>query len=237
MISRPKLGSQIEISLAAFNALLRMYLRESSFKKELDSICETYRYTIENFAGWWLESHRKSVTLSDTEYHSILGHLKVAINKVENDNLNPDPCIIALDELACRWRLKLPKSLAGFMLFLYGVTSKIELLGIPLQEGSDLKLNSILKPLKLTIKDQHIMRDGAEGIIKALRPILNKFSRDLRAKGVSVFPSSLNTHAEWWFKHYVQQKKYVELEKEYFVSAESIKRKVWEFRRLLGIEL
>ncbi len=237
MTPKPKLGSQFDVSLAAFNALLRMYLGEPSFKKEFDDICQTHRAAIDNFAGWWLETHRKSVPLADSEYHALLCHLKVAIKKVDNNNLNPDPCIIALDELAWRWRLKLPKPLAGSMLFIYGVASRIESLGIPLQEGKDLKLNSILKPLKLSIKDRYIMLDGVDGVIDALRPILHKFSSELRARGVSVFPSSLNMHAEYWFKHYVQRKTYAKLEKECFVSAETIKRKVWEFRRRLSIEL
>ncbi len=233
-----KLGGKEEIILSAVTDLTKMYMGEPVFQSEFDQICQRYEPVTKVFVVSWLDSYRRAVRLSDSEYDALTAKLVQRIEKVEVDSLSPDLFVTALDELAWKWKLKLPKPLAGFNLFIFSTAQVVKSLGIVLMEGPFLQPGYRLPPLNLLIPESYFLKNGIDGVLKDVRSVLSEYAKELRSKGVSNFPPSLRMHAEWWFAYYVKKEgKYSDLADQYGVEAETIKQKVYEFRRLLHIVL
>lgn len=93
-------------------------------------------------------------------------------------------------------------------------------------------------PLEIKIPAWTIILFGCKPVQAEVTKKLQKYEIEIKDKGLSEYPNSLNMHAEWWFGHYVHKKKYAELEYEYpSANRESIKRAVWNFTKLLGINI
>lgn len=234
-----KLGDRVNITLGAVTTIIRLYKNEPNFENEFQQICQFYRDPIQYFILCWIKSHREAVVLPEREYQVMLDKLKRNLVDKQVQDFNPDLCILALDELAWRWKLRLPGHLAGFNLFIDKVSEEVKSLGIKIQEGPvfHLHFSAQSSPLKMEIPSWLIIEYGQEEVVKQVRAAISKYTKQLREKGLSDYPSSLKKHAAWWLGHYVHGKTYPELAEEYAYGQETIKRKVWEFRKLLHIEL
>jgi hypothetical protein len=92
-------------------------------------------------------------------------------------------------------------------------------------------------PLTVRIGPVDFMLQGRRETLMRLRKTLADYEKGLRYAGFGDFPSAVKRHAKWWFEHYVDRKTYAELETQFAQAGqETIKRKVWEFSRLVGIK-
>jgi hypothetical protein len=191
----PRLSDRPTNALLGVIALISLYRKEPKFEHQFRQICQTYRPDILNFVMKWIASHRKAVVVSEDEYCTLMSTLKQTIKGTKD--LGPDSCIGDLDLLAWKWKLKLVKPLAGFMLFLEAVTQEVKPLGIKVQEGPAFHPYSKVAPLTLKLYDWQIMEQGQNVIIKQVRTAVTKYTAELRASAISEYPSSLKKHAEW----------------------------------------
>ena len=83
-----------------------------------------------------------------------------------------------------------------------------------------------------------IIVGGRQAVHAEISKKLEEYETQIKAKGLHEYPSALDKHAEWWFEHYVHSKKYKELDQGYpSPNAESIKKAVWKFTKLVGIKV
>lgn len=163
------------------------------------------------------------------------------------------PYASQLTSLAYQWNLR--ASWAGDELLDEDVESIISQLfkeaGVP--EFDDLIAEGFIKglwefmpsssskgvyPLTVRIGAGDFMLQGRQETVVRLRKMLAEHEKELREAGFGDFPSALRRHARWWFEHYVKRKTYAELEMQFpQAGQETIKRKVWEFSRLVGIKM
>ena len=162
------------------------------------------------------------------------------------------PYATQLTSLAYRWKLQ--ASWAGDELLNEDVESVVSQLfkeaGVP--EFGDLVAEEVIKsswelmpssaskgvyPLTVRIGPGDFMLQGRQEIVIRLRKMLAEHENELREAGFGDLPSALKRHARWWFEHYVDRKTYAELETQFpQAGQETIKRKVWEFSKLIGIK-
>lgn len=148
-----------------------------------------------------------------------------------------------LCDLAYRWHLRVPWG--GRLLVLDHIYDLIGMTRedvwnaeIPIEILEPLLPSPPLRPLRLEISAYELLFSGRQEIQNRFIKKLVDYENKLKSMGWEELPSPLETHALWWFEHYVHKKKYTELENEYAsASAESIKRAAWNFRKLLGIEI
>jgi len=162
------------------------------------------------------------------------------------------PYATQLTSLAYEWNLR--ASWAGDKLLDEDVESIVSQLfkeaGVP--ELGDLIAEELVKgswefmpstvskgvyPLTVKISPADFLLQGRQEIVVGLRKMLAQREKELREAGFEDFPSAVKRHAEWWFDHYVKRKTYAELEMQFpQAGQETIKRKVWEFSKLVGIK-
>jgi hypothetical protein len=152
----------------------------------------------------------------------------------------------SLEELAYKWHMKAPwasnalinediKELRNQIFLDAGADYAIELMKERFDHPfEDIKLPS---PLKISIGWTSYLEKGREETLTRINKLLASYEFDLKQEGAREFPNELKTYAHYWFEHYVRKMKYPDIAKKYVVNPETIKRKVWEFRRLLSVNL
>lgn len=93
-------------------------------------------------------------------------------------------------------------------------------------------------PLQFEVNAYELMFSGRQEIRDKFAKALADYENKLKSLGWQELPTSIETHAHWWFEHYVHHKAYPELEQEDAqIGRESIKRAVWNLSKLLNIKI
>jgi hypothetical protein len=243
----------------AASFLIRLYLQEPEFCKELCQIRQNYvgllaeliLKQVEFFANYkrtfTSEEYREMVR---DLYESIATHSTNPaipadsvrqIEAIRQMYLELRPYFNGLEQLASRW--KLTASWAGPMLYLYDIHDCLKELGMP--DTIDVPLEQLdllypwpppIAPLEIKVSAWAFVFYSRKQIQLEVAKKLKDYEGRLKAVGLKENPSALENHAQWWFEHYVKGKTYRELAQQFpRTQEETIKRKVWEFSRLVGI--
>jgi hypothetical protein len=154
-----------------------------------------------------------------------------------------------LEQLASRWKLKAPW--AGPMLHLYYIHDYIKGLGIP--DTIDVPLEQLdslypwpppVAPLEIKVSAWAFVLYGRKQIEADIAERAKDYEDKLKAFGLTEYPSSLEKHARWWFKHFVHGKKYDDIAQEEVYTpggslvsyARNVGEAVRKFSRLIGID-
>lgn len=252
----PKLTTFQRTKGLAIAALLKLYMTEPEFVKELEEIRTTHSAVLEQ----WLSTSYRDWTqvkenLTPEEFDSLIGvffSLYQAFpdnlaNKLESLISTPDPKLEsqieayfqALTDLAYKWKLR--ASWAGISLNLHYILENTiyalpEEAEIPEELFESWMPPIPIPPLKFEVKAFELMFRGRQEIQDKFAKVLSDYENKLRSLGWVELPTSIESHAFWWFEHYVHGIPYHELENQQ-VTMETIKRAVWKFSKLLGIRV
>jgi len=172
--------------------------------------------------------------------------------RVEQLRENLVPYATQLTSLAYEWKLRASwagdelldedvESIVGRLLKEAGVPELAHVIAGELLKDSwgfmPSTASRAVHPLTVKISPMDFMLQGRREIVVGLRKMLAQHEKELREAGFEDVPSAVKRHAEWWFAHYVKGKAYAELEMPFPQSSqETIKRKVWEISKLVGIK-
>ena len=245
----------------AVSFLLDRYLQDPQFCIELHKVRRCYLELLAKLVSKeveFLANCKKALTIE--EYHRITRcfyepvmiqnsgpalpkSLARQLENLKQIYLELGPYFDTLKHLASKWKLEAPW--AGPMLYLYDKHDYLKELGMP--DTIDVPLDQMdllypwpppLAPLEIKVSAwAFVFYSRREIQIKIARK-LKDYERRLKSVGLKERPSALKNHAKWWFEHYVKEKTYRELAEQFpQVEEETIKRKVWEFSKLVGIRI
>jgi hypothetical protein len=235
-----KQGDQFSFVLGGIFAILILLRSIPEFEAQYFNITACNRPAINNWVLWWVSSHREVIMLEDQEYQAVVAKLQTSLNGQRAPALNPDSCILALADLSWQWQLKICKPFIGTLLFITLVAEELMSLGLPISKGSAFHAHYAVadtNTLHLQIPYWLLIEERQEAIMKNINTQLTEYRGKLRAAGISDYPPTLKLHAQWWFQHYVQHQKYPMIANQDHPNSETVKRAVWQFRKLLHIEL
>jgi hypothetical protein len=172
---------------------------------------------------------------------SLPADLAHQLERIKQTSVKLAPYIHDVEQLAYRWKLR--ASWAGNMLYLYDMHDCLRELGMP--DDVDVPLEQLdllypwpppIPPLEIKVSSWAFVFYGRKQIQVKVAGELKEYEARLKAAGLKEKPSALENHAKWWFEHYVKETPYAKLAKQFpGTEAETIKRKVWEFSKLIGI--
>lgn len=255
----PKLSDPRITKGHAASLLVRLYLQEPEFFREL---CQLRQNCIESLTESMLRQveffrNCRDVLTAD-EYYQVIhdlyksiatrssipalpGNLGHQLDAVKEAYVKLGPYFRGLEQLASRWKLK--ASWAGPLLHMYDIRDFLRGLGVP--DTIDMPLEQLdflypwpppVPPLEIKVPAWAFVFYGRKQIQVEVAQRLRNYEDRLRTEGLREKPSALETHAQWWFEHYVKGKTYRELQQQFpQVEEETIKRKVYEFSKLAGI--
>jgi hypothetical protein len=244
----------------AVSFLLRLYLEEPGFAAELQELRRRHRELFEEFVVGFLGLFaRCEATMTTAEYRKTLRELYEAIvipsriltpptnlaNLVEDIkhlNLKLRPYFHDLEQLAFKWKLRAPW--AGPMLHLHNLHDYLKQFGVP--DAIDVPLEQLdllypwpppISPLEIKVSAWAFVFYGRKQIQAEITKRLKEYEDRLKALGLREKSSALQSHARWWFEHYVKGKTYRAIHQQFpRVEEETIKRKVYEFSKLTSIK-
>ena len=228
----PKMGTIFDLKIQAVVFLIELYLKEPEFNKEFHELMSKYRTIVDYYLLGWMDSHK---TAFPTEQHETISQkLSESISNNTITAQNIDEYLSELDDLAWKWKFRIPRPLAGVIFFMHALTERLSSFGeITIYIGSDFHPLSVIPPLHLTIPDWVIIELGQTKLLKNVKLALKDYVKQVKKAGAKQFPYELQHHASWWFEHYVKGKPYNKID----VNSETVKKKVWDFRKLLNISL
>ena len=235
IMSPPKLSNKMNVKIEAVVYITGFYLKETKFNHEFHQIAGTHRSAISYYVLSWLDSHKGAIPSEEYKkaYEKLNRNLE---GQVTDKDINM--CLLALDELAWNWNLVLPKCLAGLMFFIQACAEELKTSGVSTVElGLAFHPAINAPPLRLIVYDWDLIELGRIGMLENINKTLEDYTQILHKKGISTFPYRLEEHASWWFAHYVHGESYKQIGEECKANPETVKRKVWNFRRLLNISL
>jgi len=238
---------------------MRLYLQESEFLAELHQLRQNYLELLAESVVAQVEFFSKCrVALTAEKYHKTVcdlyewlatrgspptlpASLARQFERIRQIYLKLGPYFRDLEQLAARWKLRAPW--AGPMLYLYDIHSLFTEIGMPDTIEVPLEQLDLLypwpppvSPLEIKVSAWAFVFYGRKRIQAEIARKLKDYEDKLKAAGLKEAPSALENHAQWWFEHYVKGKTYRELAQQLpRTQEETIKRKVWEFSRLVGI--
>jgi len=264
----PKLNDRRITKGRAVSLLVRLYLEEPEFCSELYQICQKHSEVVLEFISKQIEllAHC-SATLTPEEYYRTFRELYVFLTRptashalpldvthrfeeMKNMCLELRPYFTDLEQLAYRWKLRAPW--AGPMLHLDYLHDCLKGLGMP--DAIDVTSEQLelvypwpppIPPLEVKVSAWAFVLFGREEIRIDIAEKLKNYEEQLKALGLTEYPSSLHKHARWWFQHFVHGKKYDDIAQEETYlpggSLVSYGRNVGEavrrFSRLMGIDI
>jgi len=251
--------SRITKGLAA-GYLIRLYLSEPDFVAELEELRAGYLDPLTELmvkevgflvgcrAAMGADEYQSTIRDLYTSYAAVpsISGLPVSLlNQLEDLrqlHLELRPYFRGLEQLASKWKLTAPW--AGPMLHLHHVHDCLK--GIVTSDDIDVPLEQLdllypwpppLPPLEIKVPASAFFLYGRKHIQIEIARRLEIYESELRATGLRHRPSAIEDHAQWWFERRVKGKPYQEIVERFpDVYEDTIKRKVWEFSRLLGIE-
>ncbi len=233
----PKLGDPRITKGHAASFLIRLYLQEPEFSRDLCQLRDNYLKLVIELGLRQVEffaNCRKA--LSTEEYQSMLrsffesgatqGNLTalsrdLARQLKEIKQMYPrlGPYFHGLEQLAYRWKLR--ASWAGPLLHLYDMHSIFRGIGMP--DTIDVPLEQLdllypwpppVSPLEIKVSAWAFVFYGRKQIQVEIARKLKDYEDRLKAVGLTEYPSSLQKHARWWFEHVVHGKKYDDIAQE-----------------------
>lgn len=255
----PKLSDPRITKGRAASFLIRLYLQEPEFFGELcqlrqnyvESLTESILRQVEFFGNCrvvftteeyyqMVHDFYKSVT-TRSSIPALPDNLGRQLDAVKQAYVKLGPYFRGLEQLASRWKLK--ASWAGPLLHMYDMRDSLQELGVP--DTIDVPLEQLdflypwpprVPPLEIRVPAWAFVFYGRKQIQVEIGQRLRDYEARLKTAGLKEKPSALETHAQWWFEHYVKGKTYRELQQQFpRVEEETIKRKVCEFSKLAGI--
>jgi hypothetical protein len=167
--------------------------------------------------------------------------LQKLLEHVRQLHIELRPYFRALEQLASDWKLNAPW--AGPLLHLWYVHDCLK--GIVIPDDIDLSAEQLdllypwpplLPPIEFKLSSSALALEGRKQLLAEIRKKLEAYEKSLKLAGAKEVPRALERHARWWFDHHVKGKTYRELSQEYpRAYQETIKRKVWEFSKMLGM--
>lgn len=244
----------------AIGCLINLYKGEPGFIEELVKIRQVYEHT----AIKWLDSsmpHWRQLktlltrstdpfdgfaTLTEETKKVLVQFSKAIRGFYEGLNVNEELIEYErkLSELACRWRLKAKWTglalIVDHFLDIIGITQEdiwntegsVELVEPLLDEAP-------LPPLIFKVTAYELMYSDQQEIVREFSKNLSEYADSLKSQKWRELPSAIETHAFWWFECYVHKKPYKEIVEQHSpeLTDHGIRKAVFNFRRLLGIEL
>jgi hypothetical protein len=228
----PQMSTIFGIEIQAMAFLIELYLKEPGFNKEFHDLMNKYIPIVDYCLLGWINSHQTAFTIE--QYKTISQKLSESISDHTITEQNVDEYLSALGDLAWKWKLRTPSPLAGFFLFLRAFTERLFSFGeLTIYVGSGFHPLSAIHSLHLTIPDWDMIELGQTKLLKKIKLAIKDYAKQVKKAGVKNFPYELERHASWWFEHYVKEKPYTEID----LNPETVRRKVWDFRKLLNISL
>ena len=229
----PRLGHQQAIRNDAITALLKLYRNDPNFMKDLGELRRPYMPLIERHSKEFLQ---RLLDPCDTESKT------ASFPDKERYLVQLQPYFDGLANLTHKWNLRV--SWAVVSLFALDILDCCKTKGMPdklhvtLEEfGSLYPWEPPVPPMTIAVPAWAVVALGRKEVLEEVARRLKEYENQIKAAGLKEYPSALKIHARWWFEHYVKRKSYPELEKRYTqANRETIKRKVWEFSRLVGIK-
>lgn len=241
----------------AIDALLNLYRNDREFVRELDKIRNPYLDLIIQFALDSFDSGRKSGLPPKEYFETAIEHAKNVQQESSFFTEAPvyvtqlQPYFDALSKLAYRWKLRAPWAVP--MLIVYDMFDVFRIEGlmpdeidVPLEEFSSLyPWAPPLPPLEIKAPAWAIVLQGREKVLAEVSRKLQQYEKEIKATGLTEYPSSLQKHAKWWFEHFVHGKKYDDIAQEETYTpdgslisyAKNVGEAVRKFSRLIGIEV
>jgi hypothetical protein len=243
----PKLTDQINITIKGFILLTILFRKDPLFNKKFLQICTPYQYFLDGFLIFCLLKYREAVMLTDQEFEDLINELKKRqIQSYQNGtkDQNSNAFVKEINELAYKWKFRSP--LASSMLFFSKLMDDMKSLGIKMKLGTSLHAHTYTEtePLDLGRIPPWLLFDYSPKEIKNyVEESLQEYVKTMKTKGMVEYPSSLQKHAEWWFKHYVKKLTYDAIAQEEAYSwdgssisyAKNVGRAVREFSKIMGI--
>lgn len=132
-----------------------------------------------------------------------------------------EPYKRGLDDLAYRWKLRAPWAADELLCEdIDNVTEEIfKAAGVAwiseqfkeLPEDWLGMTSHFVPPLKMEVTRASFLTGGRTEILAQLSNLLAVYETRLKLTGAQELPSSLKTHAKWWFQHHVRCKTYDEI--------------------------
>lgn len=242
----------------AIGCLIALYKKEPGFVEELQKIRSVYEPAVikwlDSSVPQWRRLQAELIQAKGRQDDSIkLTDMSIELSEkllygikrfyegwnVTSDLINYEK---ELRGLAYRWHLKAKWS--GLTLILnhfydvVGITQKdIWNADIPIEAIEPMLDKPPLSPLIFKVTAYELMYSDQGEIVQRFAKRLSDYEKELKSLGWKELPSAMKTHASWWFEHYVHKKKYPDIALEYGITAESIKRAVFNFRRFLQIDI
>lgn len=233
----------------AVSVLLALYKSDAAFMKEWGHLKDPYHPLItkctKDVLKFWAETD-----LSPSEGWQAL----ISFNQGDGEdpfdieNNMPDvhklqPYFDSLGALAEKWKIRASWSVAVF--FIMDLFDEMALMGMKAPDEIPIETFNFIypwkppaPPLEFNVPAWAIIVLGRKKILSEIAEKLRKYETDLKVSGLKEYPSSLEQHAQWWFEHYVNGKKYKDLANEFpDALEETIRRAVWKFSKLVGIRV
>lgn len=244
----PRLNYPQKTKADAINFLIQLYMKNPTFVKEWEEIRKPYteiirKYTID-LVHFWLTADIKP----EDYYNKLTDYLQTGAEEPYPAEKLPnstglEPYFEALSEMADKWKMRAPW--AAFMLLMYDCSEVLKSTGmpedisIPLEQYEHLyPWTDPVNPLEIKVPAWAVIIHGRKAIEGEIAKKLEAYENEIKLSGFKEYPSSLAQHAQWWYEHYVNHKKYKEIEKMFPIALEeTIKRAVWDFTKLVGIKL
>lgn len=233
----PKLSDPRITKGHAASLLIRLYLQEPEFFRELCQLRQNYLELLTELAFKQAEFFANCrVALTTEEYQKMVrsffesGATQGSIPALPRNSARQlkgikqiyprlGPYFHGLEQLASRWKLR--ASWAGPMLHLYDMHDFLKEIGMP--DTMDVPLEQLdllypwpppVSPLEIKVSAWAFVLCGRKQIQVEIAKKLQDYEDRLKALGLTEYPSSLQKHARWWFEHFVNGKKYDDIAQE-----------------------
>lgn len=210
------LADNTSIRMNAIATLLEVYKADADFMRAFNNICEPYKAAIKLYSATLGCMTKYTALLKNNNTEADIGALEkqAVVQKASYEpsiprvNYPPEvqECIDALGEFAYDRKFRVFS--AGFILFMDKVKDEALSFGIEIKFG---EWFSDLPPLLPAIPASDFLKYSQTELIKQQRSLIAGYVRILKEGGLKEQRRLLKKHAEWWFEHYVHDKKYKQL--------------------------
>jgi len=223
----PRLSDPLITKGIARWTLLKLYMNNREFMKELNGLRRPYTGLIDTFANDCLALVLDEDTPSDLPKV----FFNYATGKSSDNPFPPElfyqvfpyfdrlqPYFDGLDKLANKWKLR--ASWAWLLLFFYDIVECCKAKGVPTEFGADAPLERFaslcpweppVPPLTITVPAWASILLGRKGVLQRIAKKVEEYENQIREAGLKEYPSALEIHAQWWFMRYVKDEPYDEI--------------------------